>query len=63
MRRDSSDVIKVGELYYVWYPKGKISPRYDAAVWYATSKDGVNWTEKRQPLGGSGFRALAVMSV
>ena len=26
MRRDPSDVIKVGDLYYVWYSKGKISP-------------------------------------
>ena len=27
MRRDPSDDIKVGDLYYVWYSKGKISPR------------------------------------
>lgn len=46
MRRDPSDVIKVGDLYYVWYSKGKISPGYDATVWYATSMDGHHWTEK-----------------
>ena len=46
MRRDPSDVIKVGDLYYVWYSKGAISPGYDATVWYATSKDGHEWTEK-----------------
>jgi len=46
MRRDPSDVIKVGDLYYVWYSKGPISPGYDATVWYATSKDGVEWVEK-----------------
>ncbi|MDF7825955.1 family 43 glycosylhydrolase [Pontiellaceae bacterium B12227] len=46
MRRDPSDVIKVGDLFYVWYSKGPISPGYDATVWYATSTDGVNWTEK-----------------
>jgi len=46
MRRDPSDIIKVGDLYYVWYSKGKISSGYDATVWYATSKDGINWTEK-----------------
>jgi len=36
MRRDPSDVIKVGDLFYVWYSKGKIAPGYDATVWYAT---------------------------
>ena len=46
MRRDPSDVIKVNDLFYVWYSKGKISPGYDATVWYATSKDGHKWTEK-----------------
>tara|TARA_R110002049_G_scaffold285698_4_gene466999 strand:- start:131068 stop:132039 length:972 start_codon:yes stop_codon:yes gene_type:complete len=46
MRRDPSDIIKVGDLYYVWYSKGSISPGYDATVWYATSIDGHNWTEK-----------------
>lgn len=50
MRRDPSDIIKVGELYYVWYSKGTISPGYDATVWYATSKDGVAWTEKGMAL-------------
>lgn len=46
MRRDPSDIIKVGDLYYVWYSKGKISPGYDGTVWYATSPDGHVWTEK-----------------
>ena len=46
MRRDPSDVIKIGDLYYVWYSKGTISPGYDATVWYATSEDGRKWTEK-----------------
>ena len=50
MRRDPSDVIKVGDLYYVWYSKGKISPGYDATVWYATSEDGHKWTEKGEAL-------------
>ena len=50
MRRDPSDVIKVGDLYYVWYSKGKISPGYDATVWYATSTDGREWTEKGMAL-------------
>jgi len=46
MRRDPSDVIKVDDLYYVWYSKGTISPGYDATVWYATSTDGNQWTEQ-----------------
>lgn len=50
MRRDPSDVIKVGDLYYVWYSKGTISPGYDATVWYATSPDGKKWTEKGMAL-------------
>ncbi len=50
MRRDPSDIIKVDDLYYVWYSKGKISPGYDATVWYATSPDGQNWTEKGMAL-------------
>lgn len=48
MRRDPSDVIKVGDLYYVWYSKGPDSTGYTATVWYATSEDGVDWTEKGQ---------------
>ncbi|WP_372723901.1 family 43 glycosylhydrolase [Novipirellula sp.] len=51
MRRDPSDVIKVGELYYVWYSKGPTKSGYDATVWYATSSDGHNWTEKGMALG------------
>lgn len=50
MRRDPSDIIKVGGLYYVWYSKGKISPGYDATIWYATSPDGHEWTEKGMAL-------------
>ncbi len=50
MRRDPSDIIKVDDLYYVWYSKGKISPGYDATVWYATSTDGHKWTEKGMAL-------------
>jgi len=46
MRRDPSDVIKVGDLFYIWYSKGPIKPGYDATVWYATSPDGLDWTEK-----------------
>ena len=51
MRRDPSDIIKVDDLYYVWYSKGEIAPGYDATVWYATSEDGLKWTEKGMALG------------
>jgi len=50
MRRDPSDIIKVGDLYYVWYSKGTISPGYDATLWYATSTDGHDWTEQGMAL-------------
>lgn len=50
MRRDPSDIIKVGDLFYVWYSKGKIAPGYDATVWYATSPDGLDWTEQGMAL-------------
>ncbi|MDP0491841.1 MAG: family 43 glycosylhydrolase [Verrucomicrobiota bacterium JB023] len=50
MRRDPSDVIKVGDLFYVWYTKGDISPGYDATIYYATSKDGREWSEKGEAL-------------
>jgi beta-xylosidase len=50
MRRDPSDIIKVGDLYYVWYSKGDIAPGYDATIWYATSPDSHVWTEKGKAL-------------
>lgn len=46
MRRDPSDIVKVGDLYYVWYSKGPLKTGYDATVWYATSPDGYDWTEQ-----------------
>ncbi|MEI6914045.1 MAG: family 43 glycosylhydrolase, partial [Armatimonadota bacterium] len=56
MRRDPSDIIKVNDLYYVWYSKGAVGHGYDATVWYATSPDGHNWTEKGEglPRGSKG---------
>lgn len=50
MRRDPSDIIKVDDLYYVWYSKGPLKTGYDATVWYATSQDGHNWTEQGMAL-------------
>lgn len=60
-RRDPTSVIKVGELFYVYYTKSsgvylgrshagdpslKRFPWDQADIWYATSVDGVNWVEK-----------------
>ncbi|NQT89554.1 hypothetical protein HQ560_22485, partial [bacterium] len=64
-RRDPSAVIRVGDLYYVWYskspgkshgfgngdPEKKVFPWDLTEVWYATSKDGRYWTEKGRAVG------------
>ncbi len=58
MRRDPSDIIRVGGLYYVWYTRGTtgVPHGYDATVWYATSPDGLEWTERGEcvPRGPQG---------
>lgn len=60
IRRDPSSVIRVGDLYYVWYTKGsgpstwfkpgksheKVFPWDLCDVWYATSEDGWKWDER-----------------
>jgi len=56
-RRDPSDVVKVGDRYYVWYSKsGTAHHGYDATVWCASSKDGKIWKEEGEalPRGGEG---------
>jgi hypothetical protein len=57
-RRDPSSIIKVDGTYYVWYTRNQstTSKWLDAGIWYATSPDGINWTEqgpavKRGPEG------------
>jgi hypothetical protein len=53
-RRDNSDIIKVGNKYYVWYTRMN-SPRtsgYWGTIWYATSEDeGLTWKEQGMALG------------
>lgn len=52
-RRDPSDIIKVNDVYYVYYTKiiGQ-APGYWGDLWYATSKDrGYTWNEEGQVLG------------
>ena len=53
-RRDNSDIIKVGDTYYVWYSRmnSPITSGYWATIWYATSKDeGYTWKEQGMALG------------
>ena len=53
-RRDNSDVIKVGDTYYVWYSRmdRPTTAGYWATIWYATSKDeGNTWEEQGMALG------------
>ena len=50
-RQDPSNVIKVGETYYVWYtqrPAG-VEP-YASTIYCATSADGFNWVDRGQAL-------------
>jgi hypothetical protein len=56
LRRDPSDVIKVGDDYYVWYTKVLESAQgypegFNGTLWYASSKDGMHWTERGEALG------------
>jgi len=60
-RRDPSDVIKVGNQYFVWYSKVVKGPGvtdypsgYAADVWFATSPDGLVWMEQGEALGKGG---------
>ena len=51
-RRDPSPVIRVGDLYYVWYTKATRDPSgYFGTIWYATSPDGHSWREVGEALG------------
>ncbi|QDU35987.1 Arylsulfatase [Maioricimonas rarisocia] len=56
-RRDPSDVIKVGDTWYVWYSRVErgqpLYPSgYGASVWFATSTDdGRSWTEQGEAVG------------
>jgi len=72
VRRDPSAVIRVGDLYYVWYTRGerhaappeqKVYPWDLCEIWYATSADGRVWTEKgraveRGPAGAFDGRSV-----
>ena len=50
-RRDPSPVLRAAGRYYVWYSRSTHDPSgYWATIWYATSADGVRWTERGQAL-------------
>jgi len=65
IRRDPSAVIKVGDLYYVWYtkslgicegfgagdPAAKVFPWDYSEIWYATSSDSWRWEEQGLAVG------------
>ncbi|XMO85389.1 family 43 glycosylhydrolase [Algibacter sp. AS12] len=53
-RRDNSDIIKIGDTYYIWYSRmdSPITSGYWATIWYATSTDkGHTWKEQGMALG------------
>ena len=54
-RQDPSNVIKVGDTFYVWYTHRSpgVHP-YASTVHYATSKDGLQWEDHGQALGKGG---------
>ena len=47
-RRYPSSIIEVGDFFYIWYAycKDTKSSWLNADIWYAISKDGVNWEGK-----------------
>ena len=64
-RRDPSDIIRAGGLFYVWYAKSDASQGDDVSIWYATSADGHAWVEKGEVLTrgpGSSWDAKSVSS-
>ncbi|MEM6347022.1 MAG: family 43 glycosylhydrolase [Bacteroidota bacterium] len=83
-RRDPSKIIKANGKYYVWYthrstptpPQGAKNsndtiPSADwdlAEIWYATSKDGINWEEQgvaipRPPKPDLGWRSVSTTDI
>ncbi len=65
VRRDPSDVIKLDDTYYVFYARSihsdwpqygwkgntSLGSGYYGTIWYATSPDGLKWTERGEALG------------
>ena len=54
-RRDPSSVIRVGDVYHVWYSRNTEAEHgFTATIWYATSPDGFTWTEQGEAIGRGG---------
>jgi len=50
-RLDPSNVVKVNDLYYVWYTKAPAHENlYQGTIYYAVSRDGYCWTEQGEAL-------------
>ena len=65
-RRDNSDIIKVGNTYYVWYTRmdSPVTSGYWGTIWYATSIDeGHTWEEKGMAVGLGAAGAFDAHSV
>lgn len=83
-RRDPSKILKIDGTYYVWYtyrntesePLGRAyandtTPSADwdmCDIWYATSKDGINWEEQgvavsRPEPGNNGWRSVCTPDI
>ncbi|MHC4252340.1 MAG: family 43 glycosylhydrolase, partial [Planctomycetota bacterium] len=51
-RQDPSNVIRVGELYHVWYTQRKTGTHpYASTVYHATSTDGFDWQDRGEAFG------------
>lgn len=64
-RRDASSIIKVDTKYYVWYTRNTDtqSSWLNADLWYATSVDGLTWTEQGPAVERGGEGAWDAYSV
>lgn len=50
-RQDPSNIIKVGDTYYVWYTQRKAGVHpYASTVYYANSRDGIHWEDRGQAI-------------
>ena len=57
-RQDPSNVIRVGDRYFAWYTRRKAGVHpYASTVFYATSTDGLHWTEHGEAIGKGGSGA------
>jgi predicted GH43/DUF377 family glycosyl hydrolase len=51
-RRDPSPVIKVDDLYHVWYSRNtKAAHGFTATIWHAISQNGTDWREVNEAVG------------